>query len=434
MRIARTRHARSAAAITICYCFDISAFARSTYPRRHYDRTHAERIFAREACPMNMQTPQWGRIADHHTALSPVVDRPDRRISFLRRLAAFIGRPRFEGRALRAIGELVRDFRVAQAANFREWLTPAARLRQFWPGADSLRDARSIAIYIHYSPVDAVSEMVLRQVREYRAQGFAIVFVSMCRNLASEDLARLRELTALVVLRRNFALDFGAWHDVMPLLGEAAPHATELLLVNDSVCGPLFSMSGLFEEFRAAGEGVFGLTENLAPRAHLQSYFLLVRGRAAVGDVMRFLRDMRLTAHKRMLIRRGEVRLSSWMRDRGHLVAARQGYESVEWIALEHARALRRLRTIFPRDLAARNRGTWLEVLRRFPTNPTHSFWYELVDCCGFPFVKTEVLARNPLRLADIEDWRRLAQPGQDDIERVIEEHLLSMSAPAAAP
>ncbi len=103
------------------------------------------------------------------------------------------------------------------------------------------------------------------------------------------------------------------------------------------------------------------------------------------------------------------------MRGRGHLVASPHGYEAVEWLALQRPRALRRLRTIFPNAGTAEGNGEWFEELRHFPVNPTHSFWYELVECCGFPFLKTEMLMRNPQGLIDVD---RLVSAGLDRPQR----------------
>jgi hypothetical protein len=198
----------------------------------------------------------------------------------------------------------------------------------------------------------------------------------------------------------------------------------ELLLVNDSICGPLTSMAGLFGRFRAAGNGMLGLTENLAPRPHLQSYFLLARGERAVGDLMGFVGRMRLSACKRAIIRRGEIRLPSWMRERGHFVASLNGYERVEWLALQQPRAIHRLGALYPNIPVASSFGEWLQTLQSLPANPTHAFWYELVECCDFPFFKTELLTRNPMRLPDVREWLQLVSLDRDDLQQVIEEHL----------
>jgi hypothetical protein len=358
------------------------------------------------------------------TGLSPVIDRPDRRMSLLRRAYHHFGRPRFKGSTGRAIMDLLGEWWTAEVANLREWRMATPRILGTYFGEDELSEAACIALYIHYAPGDGVSAMVLRQLEEYRALGFTIILVTMSKELGAAEIAQLKRLTALIVHRRNFSFDFGAWHDIASLVPTLAPDANELLLVNDSVCGPLHRLHSTVNDMRAQGEGLFGLTENLAPRPHLQSYFLLVRGTGVIADVVEFLRRFRPTAYKRGVIRRGEVRLTSWIRKRGHVVAAVYGYEAVEWIALHRPRTLQRLRSLFPAIAYAATREEWHDKLRTLPLNPTHALWYELVDDCGFPFLKTDLLSRNPIGIPDLMDWGDLIPSEHPELRLLIEEHL----------
>lgn len=237
-----------------------------------------------------------------------------------------------------------------------------------------------------------------------------------------------------MILRRNHGLDFGAWHDVAPLLRRAAPAMQELLLVNDSVCGPFRKEAPILAAIRAAGHGLFGLTENLAPRPHLQSYWLLARGRPVVADLLRFLDRFAVTANKRRTIRNGEVRLSRWMRQRGHAVAAWCGYESIESAALLRPAARRRLRSLYPflfRDIPVNAPGEaammrW--AMQERPVNATHLFWRELVEGFGFPYIKTDLVLRNPLGLRDPSEWRRLLPPDEaQGTDILVSAHLATM-------
>ena len=219
---------------------------------------------------------------------------------------------RAAGFAWQAGPTLVRDARERAGGAGRRIL----RLQRGPAGA-----GRSLAIYAHFAPHGGVSEMVLAQLRHYAELGFRIVFVSATADLAPEDWERLSAVAETVVQRRNFGLDFGAWSDA---LNAAIPAESwdELLLVNDSVLGPLASLGPLFARLRAAGEGIFGLTEGVQHRSHLQSYFVLARGAAATADLALFPRRMRLSSRKSHIIRRGELELTTAMRARGHSVAA----------------------------------------------------------------------------------------------------------------
>ena len=369
--------------------------------------------------------------------LSPVVDRPDRRLSLPERLRGLLRRPRFRGSLLRAGVTLLRGHVAGAFADLREWVTPGPRLLSVEYGLsspDGLASARFVALYVHHAPMPGVSAMVHAQVEHYQALGFAVVFVSMCPGLPRQDCDRLRGACALVVRRRNFGLDFGAWHDLLPLVRTHAPAAEELLLVNDSVCGPFRRLGPALQAMRAGGGGLFGLSENLAPRPHLQSYFLLASGRPAVGDVLAFLRRYRPTGDKRLTIRTGEVALTRWMRCRGHRVAAWCGYEGVERAALDHPVARARVRALYPWCFQAVPVGGPGEAegmrrgLARRPLNPTHLFWRELVEDFAFPFIKTDLLLRNPLGLSDPLVWHNLLT-GDGRIDRaMIEDHLAALA------
>ena len=67
-----------------------------------------------------------------------------------------------------------------------------------------------IAIYSHYSSTGRVSAMVQSQLATYAAQGFEVIFVSMCASLNGDDVARLQKIRRAVVARRSFGRDFGA--------------------------------------------------------------------------------------------------------------------------------------------------------------------------------------------------------------------------------
>ncbi|WP_158747194.1 rhamnan synthesis F family protein [Acidisphaera sp. L21] len=357
--------------------------------------------------------------------LSPVVDRPDRRMHFNIRLRNYLTRVRYRGSLLTAAATLTREWVTAKAADLAERWRGEPRITQILTGEDVLEGAPLVAMYVHYAPVPDVSAMVLGQLRAYRALGFRIVFVSMAPRLPQSALAELLPLVARVVMRRNTGLDFGAWQDMLPLLNLGA--LTELLLVNDSVCGPFLPLEPVFGLMRHAGDGLFGLTENLAPRPHLQSYLLLARGAAAIADIGLFLRRYRQTAHKRAVVRHGEIALTGWMRRRGHMVAACFGYEAVEQEALQTARALQRLARMFPRLFpdGVTDAATMRKALHHYPLNPAHSLWFELIESCGFPFLKTELLLRNPIRIPDLSSWRMMVPPLR---LAMVEAHLRAMA------
>ena len=274
-------------------------------------------------------------------------------------------------------------------------------------GVEPSPHATRIALYVHYSPTGQVSEMVRRQLGLFRQFGVAIVFVSMAERIPVADWQAVRQVCALVVQRGNFGRDFGAWHDLMPQVRRLWPRLEELMLANDSVLGPIYPLAPVIEVMRSGGDGFFGLTESLQGGQHLQSYLLLARGEAVVQDLMHFLQRLHISHSKWLLVQRGEIRLTRWMRRRGHRVAAVFGYNRLAEAAVADPAERRRLSgsSAKLRDLDRLSAEQASALLHEWPLNPTQHLWHVLATKFGDPFVKTELVLRNPGRLPGVETW-----------------------------
>ena len=269
---------------------------------------------------------------------------------------------------------------------------------------------RSIALYVHYCESGRISEMVHRQVESYAAAGFDVIFITMSKHVWAPDWEAIKAISWLVVRRKNIGRDFGAWRDVIERVMVQRPEIDELLLANDSVIGPVWPMARIMEALRRGGNGMFGLTESIQGGSHLQSYFLLVRGKPAVADIVRFLREMAISHSKWLTVQRGELRMTRYMLDRGHRVRALFGYNrlaaTVAGDQVERER-LALLDDRFGRIFELPNENFAAALIQQ-PLNPTHHFWAALVRLLGFPFFKAELLLRNPGRLPAIETWSDL--------------------------
>jgi len=293
-------------------------------------------------------------------------------------------------------------------------------------------EGRSICLYAHYCASGRVSEMVLRQLETYTLLGFDVVFVSAAPAVPAADWAAVLERCTCALQRRNYALDFGSWSDAARALRGRLAGADELLLTNDSLLGPIRPMDPVFAALRAGGDGLFGLTESVQHSIHLQSYLLLARGRSAVDDLLGFLDAMPLSARKATVIEAGELALCDYMAARGHHVAALYGYEALERAVLADAAETRRLLACTPSSglrhtlmMPEEDRPLQLRrLLFDMPLNPTHHYWSPLIRLFGFPFIKTELVAKNPARVVDAADWEAMVPPDAPCPVPVLSEHL----------
>jgi hypothetical protein len=168
----------------------------------------------------------------------------------------------------------------------------------------------------------------------------------------------LNQLSAVFV-RENSGFDFAAWAHVYALCKERT-HWSRLFLINDSIVGPLSfeAFDRLVHRVRVSSADVLGLTENLLPQPHLQSFFLVFNQRALNSAAVKRIFESTLSlSTKQDVIDLYEVQLTILLKQQGL-----------------------RCEALFP-TLAQ----TSLE------TNDTYFRWEQLVQL-GFPFIKSSVL------------------------------------------
>jgi hypothetical protein len=252
----------------------------------------------------------------------------------------------------------------------------------------------SIALYLHWSPSGRISAMVRRQVAIWHDCGFDVVFISNA-DPPPDDWDAVGEHAVLRVRRRNTGRDFGAWRDGAALALQRLPRPTELLVANDSVLGPFRPLQPFVASWRAGGEGLFGMTESLGGGVHLQSYALLARGAGPLATMLDHMASLRDSRSKWRMVQQGEIGLTRRMLREGHRCAAIFGYEDA-CAAID--------------DTTRGSLGSHFAAtqLWRYPLNPTHHLWRVLIQRLGFPYLKTELVRRNPGRLPGVAAWADL--------------------------
>jgi hypothetical protein len=62
--------------------------------------------------------------------------------------------------------------------------------------------------------------------------------------------------------------------------------------------------------------------------------------------------------------------------------------------------------------------------METYPLNPSHHLWRVLIECMDFPYLKTELVRRNPGNLPGVDGWAQLVPA---DEARLILDHLAIM-------
>lgn len=265
------------------------------------------------------------------------------------------------------------------------------------------------AIFSHFDAGGEVAGYVERHLEALSCLGLALVFVTTSERLSPDGLARIAPHCWLVAQRQNQGLDIGGWpcavRKIEAVTGHALPALSRLVLVNDSVYGPLRSLQGVFDAMAARRLDLWGITDSIERQPHLQSYFLVFEG-AGLAFFSRWLARFRFITDREELIGRYEVGLSVAARNAGLRIGALVSIDEI----------CRRI----DRNPASVAPGVHERYMARHGAlNPTHAFWRETLEM-GSPFVKRDLL-RDYTRFDDGRPgWQAVLQDQAPDYPQAL--------------
>ena len=297
-------------------------------------------------------------------------------------------------------------------------------IRERWEGRKPLAGARRVALFVHYDGQGIVHDFVLHYLRQLHDLGFAIVFASNAPRLVEAQIEPLRELCALVIRRDNVGYDFGAYKEAMAAIPDLAAVDT-LLLANDSVYGPLQHLAGVLDRMAPEEADVWGASDSWEFSFHLQSFFLVFHRAALASPAFAlFWKRLRYVQSKTWIVRKYEVGLTRALRRAGLRCRAafpyRQAAAALIEAVVEHNVAGDGLDPV---------RKTFIQQVFRtinagVPLNGTHFFWDHLIAQMEFPFLKRDLLQKNPARIPLLNYWERVVKQSSTYDTDLILRHL----------
>lgn len=217
-------------------------------------------------------------------------------------------------------------------------------------------------LFVTYAPQPVIKRHVVRHIEALLAAGFDVVLIiNTSHDPAAFDIGpSLNERLAGVFIRENLGFDFAAWAHVHTVIRPMLSHCNRLVLVNDSIVGPLREdlFNAMLQAIRSSPSDVVGLTENREPRHHLQSFFLVFQGQAVQSEA-----------------------LADWFADVRNLPAKELVIDLYETFLTRRLQALGFSCTALYPNLAT----GYYEI------NDTYYRWEVLIER-GFPYIKTSVL------------------------------------------
>ena len=325
------------------------------------------------------------------------------------------------------------------------FLTSTHQVVEQWTSPDRPLGDR-VALFVHFDAAGRILPAAQEFLAGLAASGLSVVFVTNSEQIQEPDKAFLKQHCATILIRRNIGYDFGAWRDALDTLGLPRAETRAIYLVNDSVYGPFADLQPLLDTVDFERADIWGATESWQHRYHLQSFFLVCGDVAIRSDAWRrFWRSVRPIPCKDWIIRHCEIGFTGAMM-RGGLRAA----AIFPSAALLDQREMSRLARIVEENRRRRGQDARLHaeaihasrILRyarrgKNSLNPSVDLWRQLIQA-GYPFLKRELLLRNPTRVTDIFEWEEVVsnalnadpQPLADDIRRSLGPRLPEVWSP----
>jgi lipopolysaccharide biosynthesis protein len=304
---------------------------------------------------------------------------------------------------------------------------------------------RRACVFAHYDRQNVVDPHVVFLLNNIRKVCERIVFVSTSA-LSDLEQSKLTDVVDDVILRENIGHDFGSYQKGLLLL--QFMDYDEILIANDSVYGPLKSLTTIFEEMSGVDCDAWSATSNWAISYHLQSYFIVFRRRILEQTVFwRFWRNVRPQRNKAMLIRVYEVGLSRLLirlgfRLTSYLPPARLIHGFIaqlipqevdvrhrivqrlhgEWVFMIYYFMIDRIIAIL-RVIALKDRGLYKSIMGMHRINPTHTLWSNSLQDGKLIFLKVDLI-RDKYGRRDVRNFKQYLEKYSDYRSQLVLDHL----------
>jgi len=238
---------------------------------------------------------------------------------------------------------------------------------------------KRLVLFAHFDPEHRIRPYILHHLEALHALGGELVFITNS-SLPPGELAKLPAWIHRTLQRENVGFDFSMWKEALQSV--SFEEWDELLLTNSSIAGPFSSLQPLFDRMAGQECDFWGLTENQWPTPHLQSFFLLFRKSALGSKAFQEFWDHVLPyRNKYGTIFAYEVGLTIYLRDHG--LVGLPAFPAAE------------LPQSFVSDVLFKRKAR--RGIRK-SRNPI-LYYPDLLIRAGMPYVKLELLAKNPEKL-----------------------------------
>ncbi|SDZ12608.1 rhamnan synthesis F family protein [Nitrosomonas sp. Nm33] len=237
---------------------------------------------------------------------------------------------------------------------------------------------RPVCFFCGYDEKNIIKKNVYRYLNELMQAGFDIVFISSNEIVSDADLEKLSKFCIRIIVKENRGYDFYGWKIGLQEYPQYHSHSA-LLLANDSVLGPLFSIHKIIARLENDDADIVGMTDSLHFLPHLQSYFLYCKKSVMVSEEFTdFFSRVEVLGFKMAIVKKYEIGFSRLLGRRFKLSA------------------LYSLDSILNRIHCTDRPKNWIDA--------TVYLWKPLVTEFKFPFLKKNLLIKKGVSIEEISE------------------------------
>jgi hypothetical protein len=248
-----------------------------------------------------------------------------------------------------------------------------------------------VTIFAHYNAENIIDNACLQNLAGLKAISNQIIFISTS-NLPEIEITKIENYCDAIQCRENIGLDFGSYQLGLQLIDKEK--IDYLILANDSVYGPIYPLKETFDKAIKSPADVFGITLSNEKHPHLQSYFLIfkkqVMNSAAFND---FWQNLDLGKDKKEIIHDYEIGLSKTLLKANFKLDAiyKCNLNTFQKIFIFVINTQLGYKLYILKKLIYK-----LQKKKDLGFNPMHLLPYTLVKKYRVPFIKKELLNKNP--------------------------------------
>lgn len=262
---------------------------------------------------------------------------------------------------------------------------------------------KDVAILCGFEPDGKVRAYHRYYAQKLKQAGFFVIHVNTSAGHWLDG--EVNEKADVYLRKQNFGYDFGSWLAVISLLLPQIGKLKRLLLCNDSLFAPLFDIKNVLKAQTAQKADFFGLADSFEHTYHIQSYFLVLSGKALNSEVFdQFASQYEITSDKQRIVETGEFGITRVFSDAGVKTGSLVKFDEVRSKWLQNAHSY--YKDIQHLDLKGGRVQRFEEihehVLSGRPLNQTHFFWRTLFEDFQFPVLKRDLIYKNNV---NIPDW-----------------------------